>query len=243
MLAPDGAKLGFCDKKRADWYLDRGLAERLPDGNSIRLTFEPSGREGSELSLGRENKCVVCGSTESLTKHHVVPRCYRVWFPLHMKQHNSYDLHAMCLDCHSKYEAEAYLVRLSLAEKHKAPMDVSTVDILAMRARGAARTLLKYSQKIPAARREVLLGTVRAYLGKDDVGVDDLSDLSGLDVCFHWEGQKLHAQMVMESVVASGGEHEFIVMWRKHFVDRMAPRFLPTKWDVYNKEVSRQRKS
>jgi cation-transporting P-type ATPase D len=240
MLAPDGQSLGYCDKKKTDWYLERGLAERLPDGSGIRLTFEPSGREGAGTGIARDNVCVVCGSADRLTKHHVVPRCYRVWLPDRMKMHNSYDLHAMCVACHAKYEPLAWVVKLSLAEEHGAPMDVETVDFAAVRAKGAANAILRHSHKIPPERRAILLAKVREWLGRDP-SLEDMEDLAESDCQRHATGKKMHAQSVMEAVIGAGGERDFIMMWRRHFVDNMRPMFLPAEWCVDGDGSSRDR--
>jgi len=49
MVAPDGELLSNCDTKKAQWYLERGLAEQIKDSPlTIRLTFEPNGRQARE---------------------------------------------------------------------------------------------------------------------------------------------------------------------------------------------------
>lgn len=70
--------------RKAEWYLEKGLAERMPgEPYSIKLLFEPSGRAG-EKNEGRyytqlkQNCCVVCGIDNSYLRHKVVPREYRL---------------------------------------------------------------------------------------------------------------------------------------------------------------------
>lgn len=45
MLAPDGFCLSNCDRKKAQWYVDRGLAiVEVEEPFTVRLNFEPSNR-------------------------------------------------------------------------------------------------------------------------------------------------------------------------------------------------------
>ena len=48
MVAPDGELLSNCDKKKAQWYVERGLADKINDEPlTIQLRFEPNGRGGA----------------------------------------------------------------------------------------------------------------------------------------------------------------------------------------------------
>ena len=51
----------------------------------IRLTFMPKGNgfEDNEVfgRSMREAKCVVSGLEDGLQRHHIVPYCYRTYFP------------------------------------------------------------------------------------------------------------------------------------------------------------------
>jgi len=67
---------------------------------------------GSTGTVNNNNTSSSAGSTSGktsvgLTRHHVIPREYRQWFPAHMKRHNSHDIVLMCLPCHNKYELTA----------------------------------------------------------------------------------------------------------------------------------------
>lgn len=88
MIAEDGHHLSMVGAERADWYLTRKLAVEVPPPGdwprAIRLTFTPSGRPKDSQAKWlspRETVCVVCGATEDLTKHHIVPRMLRKRLP------------------------------------------------------------------------------------------------------------------------------------------------------------------
>lgn len=66
--------------------MEKGLADvQNEDPLTVRLRFEPAGRSVGEVGryyqLQKENKCVVCGSTNSYIRKNVVPREYRRYFP------------------------------------------------------------------------------------------------------------------------------------------------------------------
>ena len=67
--APDGQPLCTCDKKKATWYLSKGIGElQSEDPFIVRLLFEPSGRPDSHQDYrltAKENLCVVCGKADS----------------------------------------------------------------------------------------------------------------------------------------------------------------------------------
>lgn len=92
MVAPDGELLSNCDSKKANWYIERGLAEIIKQQPlTIKLNFEPNGRKNGENGqkphhdiyddafyvVDRENKCVVCGSKKDYSRYHVIPALYR----------------------------------------------------------------------------------------------------------------------------------------------------------------------
>ena len=81
MYGPDNEWMCACDHKKMNWYLDRNLAEKLSD-NTFKLTFKPEGKghatESAYFAEKRVNCCVICGTEADLTKHHIVPYCYRM---------------------------------------------------------------------------------------------------------------------------------------------------------------------
>lgn len=85
MLSHEGKLLSTSSSKRLDWYLIRELADEIfdyPDKRYprvIKLRFPTEGDNKSPLVSdvqAIENRCVVCGVTTDLTRHHAVP--YRV---------------------------------------------------------------------------------------------------------------------------------------------------------------------
>jgi hypothetical protein len=128
MLSPEGTLMCRLSDKKANWYIDRELAERV-DGEekTIRLTFTPNGiGDTNEYMLeDKASLCVVCGARHDLTFHHVVPHGYRKHFPIEWKSHSSHDNLLVCERCHHLYERSAWELkkRLQIAYAPIAPSD------------------------------------------------------------------------------------------------------------------------
>ena len=112
LLAPDGVCLSNCDHKKAQWYIDKGLATVvIEEPLTVKLNFEPSNRQfdretGEEdkddefYVSERENKCVVCGVAKDYSRFFIIPSMYRTHLPDELKSHRSHDIVLMCFNCH-----------------------------------------------------------------------------------------------------------------------------------------------
>ncbi|GBG63778.1 hypothetical protein CBR_g39322 [Chara braunii] len=121
IYAGDGRLLCFCDKKKLDWYVQRGLAELTgEDPPAVRLLFEPKGRpedENNEFYIqSKSNQCVVCGESTHYLRYRIIPSCYRQHFPERLKSHRSHDIVLLCVDCHelAHKAAEKYKRQVAL---------------------------------------------------------------------------------------------------------------------------------
>ncbi len=97
VLDPEGKTLFRGSAKKIDWYLDRRLAKVVDKGppRTIQLLFKPNGPgvRGDDYSLAeKETKCVVCGCKDNLTRHHVVPSCYRSQMSPVYKDYNMHEM-------------------------------------------------------------------------------------------------------------------------------------------------------
>lgn len=92
--APDGQPLCTCDRRKAQWYLDKGIGVLVSEEPFVvKLQFEPAGRPespGDYYLMVKENLCVVCGKRDSYIRKNVIPHEYRKHFPIEMKDHNSH---------------------------------------------------------------------------------------------------------------------------------------------------------
>lgn len=65
-----------------------------------------------------ENRCVICGTSEHLTKHHVIPSMYRRYFHNRFKSNNHHDVLPLCYECHRQYELEADILKEELLQEY-----------------------------------------------------------------------------------------------------------------------------
>ncbi len=257
---PDGTHMFTCGEKKAKWYLERKLAKRTEDGK-IQLTFEPKGNgfEANEIfgRTVREAICVVSGIDEALQRHHIVPYCYRTYFPKKYKSKNHHDVVLMQHERHSEYEIEATKFKDEIARM----FDVKTINELNTEYTGKLREVGK-----PNA---ILLNTIHSLFkthGKisRDVKLEKLktiSDATGIPfetVCNYNYIQLLKMHQLLHAdhdnnmyqfkqdnrinydhgfhVVQKLDTEEmimaFVKLWRTHFLETTNPKHMPLGWSV-----------
>jgi len=235
VLAPDNELLSYGSKKRAMWYVNKGIADII-DIRTIRLKFEPKGRNTDEYSLQqKENKCVVCGSTiiKELTKHHVVPSMYKKLFPVEYKSRSSHDVVVICKKHHSEYEHKyADVLKAELSEKYDAPIQISHTDNDIIKSIMICRTIIKYWDQIPGDRLETLLNDFKEINGYEPISFEQMDDFIKENENVKYAGNT-HSNKVINDVMENDELMEFVFMWRKHFIDSMNPKYMPENWDIY----------
>ncbi len=232
VLDKDGELIFRCNAKKVNWYLDRNLAKPI-DEKTVQLVFSTKGigHKGDEFYLqDKENQCVVCGSKKELTRHHIVPKCYRKFFPENLKTHTSYDIVVLCGPCHELYEESAELLKYKLSEEFNAPVIGTggrTNHSLHKMVRFAL-LLLKKGDLIPLKRIEEITSRLKEFFQKDEITEQDLVEISKADY-LNREGYKYHGELVIKQVEDL---EEFVKRWRNHFISTMKPKFLPAGWDI-----------
>jgi hypothetical protein len=144
----------YCTKKKARSYLKKGLATLLSEEPFVfKLNFEPKG-EGNPDQQPRENKCVVCGSENDLTRHHVVPYALRKMLPAELKDHLSEDIVPLCEEHHREYEVSSRALMNVLLENCKPEIEQRD---LVRRAQKAKHNLEAHIDKLTDERIETNL--------------------------------------------------------------------------------------
>ncbi|OCT64793.1 exonuclease 3'-5' domain containing 2 isoform X2 [Xenopus laevis] len=240
--APDGQPLCTCDRKKAQWYLDKGIGDLVSTiPFVVKLRFEPSGRPESNADYYltvKENLCVICGKKESYIRKNIVPHEYRRHFPVQMKDHNSHDVLLLCTSCHAVSNYYDSSLKHKLAEEFNAPIGceegVRTLeDPIRRQVRSAARALLN-AAKLPECRKEELMSEIRAFYNIEDVTEDTIKEAAGLETRIFNETYTPHGLKVVQAF-ALGGLRSLMELekrWRQHFLDTMHPKHLPPQWSV-----------
>ncbi|XP_075610328.1 exonuclease 3'-5' domain-containing protein 2 isoform X2 [Balearica regulorum gibbericeps] len=240
--APDGQPLCTCDRKKAQWYLDKGIGELVStDPFVVKLRFEPSGRPESQVDYYltvKENLCVVCGKRESYIRKNIVPHEYRRHFPIQMKDHNSHDVLLLCTSCHAISNYYDNHLKQQLAEEFGAPTGSEEgvrllEDPLRRQVRSGARALLN-ADSLPDPRKAELLQSIQDFFNTEAVTPEMLQEAAGLETRICNESYMPHGLKVVQCF-AKGGLRSLMQLerrWRQHFLDSMQPKHLPEQWSV-----------
>jgi hypothetical protein len=210
----DGRFLSHTSKKRANWYLKRGLAEVLPDGNNIRLSFAEKDfiPDYNNFKESYQDYCVCCGTKDNLTKHHVVPQQYFPYLPIQFKEFNHHDLICMCRNCHNEYENKAIELK-----------DKIYSDFLPIYYRRLVRDIhliknLKYKRDHKKNDPIKIKNKIDKILEKYDGLIDEDFDFD-----------------INKYLIETLSVKVFILIWRYHFYESMDFKHLPKIWKPDNK--------
>ncbi|XP_029454664.1 exonuclease 3'-5' domain-containing protein 2-like isoform X2 [Rhinatrema bivittatum] len=240
--APDDQPLCTCDRKKAQWYVDKGIGELVSnDPFIVKLNFEPSGRPESQVDYYltvKENLCVVCSKQESYIRKNIVPHEYRRHFPIQMKDHNSHDVLLLCTSCHAISNYYDNLLKQTLAEEFSAPIGCEEgvrllEDPIRRQVRSGARALLSV-ESLPNQRKEELLEGIKTFYGTKTITKEMLQEAAALETRIFNESYMPHGLKVVQCY-AKGGLRSLMQLekrWRQHFLDTMQPKYLPLQWSV-----------
>jgi hypothetical protein len=228
VLAVDGTLIFRTNRNKLQWYLDNALA-RVVDEKTIQLTFVNCGdgwKDDEFYLQDRKNECAVCGDSQSgLTRGHVVPYCYRRWYPIELKSNCHHDIVPMCVKCHCRYDGFELQLKRKLSEEYLAPISgiQSNKDFFnrKMKLRADARVILREGHLIPADKRVIMLGRIREVFG--DASLSDVANI-------HLQCSVItHGQIVVSKL---NDIDAFNRLWRQWFVDTMKPKHMPKHWSI-----------
>ena len=216
MKSIDGEFLAYTDLKRMNWYLSRELANKIDD-TTYQLNFVTQGQGNSErisfYKVALSNHCVVCGTDDELTRHHVVPSQYRKLLDVKYKGRNSYDIVSICNTCHQEYEREADKLKKSMSIK----FGLENYTKINSRINRYHTTLKYYSNNIPEDRKETLIHFLTTSLD------DTIENILKIDR-YEFEPE---TELFMKNITDI---ESFIIMWRKHFLETAKPQFIAKEW-------------
>ncbi|KAM7495211.1 hypothetical protein LguiB_029820 [Lonicera macranthoides] len=201
IYANDGRLLCYCDRRKLEWYIRRDLAKLVEENPpAIILLFEPKGRPEDEDNdfyiQSKKNICVGCGEGNHYLRYRIIPSCYRMHFPEHLKSHRSHDIVLLCVDCHEIAHSAAEKYKRKIAAEFGIPLFIRKVydssqsqdksglsssdsnledaGVSPLELRTAAMALLRHGPRMPAKRREELTEIVKKYYGGREISEEDL---------------------------------------------------------------------
>ena len=239
IFSPDGDFMFMGNNKKVNWYLKKELAIVIVEvndvgGKDIQLLFEPNGKGHSDddpyYLKPKKNICVVSGCTilTELTKHHVVPYCFRKHFPLVFKDRSSHDIVLLTREVHYDYEnnyATQFKNELAIEYGVETHEEYSASTSRSNPARATASTLLSYSKQMPIEnvlelmiRFEEQTGLEAKRWVMEQYLVDSIANRPD-----PW------GKLVVDKI---DDIQAFSERWRQHFIDSMNPQYMPNGWSI-----------
>jgi len=221
-----------CSYQRAHWYVKKGLASVISEQPyGVLLNFDPGVPvEDREIiyAVHKENICCVCGNSDigQLTRHHIVPFCFRKHFPPNYKSCLSHDVMPVCIDCHTAYHKHA-TVKIDDMFEH-----CPEIHVARARKRHLQKTLricrATSLNTLPEGRQEELIRKLYSQWSTK-LTVEEITDrcLKEKEII------KNDAQIYVEQLKMS--LDDFVRFWRLDFVETMSPGFLPKGWSLNHK--------
>lgn len=241
VLSPDNKLMFRALHYRILWYLNRGLVDVI-DESTVRLKFKPKGIGcvNDEFSISeKENKCVVCGSENELSKHHIIPWCFRKWMDDRFKNWASHDIVLTCLSCHREYEDESEKLKSNFAKENgfedcngfynKITLEKFTPEADKIGKKASALTVFK--DQIPESRKQELLNFITQQIGHCP-SFQELQNLANKRFTVPISEEYATFGEMLIKKMGKNDLQNFANQWREHFLSTMCPKHMPEKWDV-----------
>ncbi len=257
---PHGKHMFTCGEKKAFWYIEKNLAI-ISDDKCITLTFIPKGNgyeDDEEFGRApRITRCVVSGIEYGLQRHHIVPYCYRMYFPEEYKAKNHHDVVLVNNEVHSEYEQYANTFKDEIAVMYgvKTIGELNAEYTAMLRENGKTGSILihtihsiiKSYNKMPYETKIEKLYFISEQL---DVPYDVVSKFNYIQLYKLYlllrekqiknaynvkaNNRKLydHGYHVVQKLDTEDKIEEFVKLWRTHFIETMQPQFMPQGWSV-----------
>jgi hypothetical protein len=225
---PNGDFLFNCDSKKARWYVKRNLATWINEEKThFKLNFIPKGN--GNRNLGKyfteyiKNQCVICGTSEHLTKHHVVPSCYKKHFPEMCKSNDHFDVLLICSECHETIEHHYDHRKKELHKPHKGELENEYNHYKELNS--LIRTAQKHVDYLDDARKEIMAQKA-TKINPSITTFDQLLNAELIDI-----GGSLD-NTICQRIVRDEQDNlrNFIISWRELFLEYGQPKFLPNGW-------------
>lgn len=243
---------------KANWYLSRDLVKIIGEKevqflNPIKMEVES---DDEFLLSPIERRCVICGAEDELQKHHIIPTLYRQYMPKVYKSNNHHDVVIICTKHHEFYERTfSNFYRDEIADDFGVPKISDLINSKTTIYRNhkvvinKASSILKYHdnmklEKIIRLSQEIiettptlkdyqdlmlheseLVKVIRFHRKALKSMANELEDYIGLN----------HAKKIVDICMERGTLYDFIVEWRKNFVENMKPKYMPQGWSITKK--------
>lgn len=158
-----------------------------------------------------------------------------------MKSHASHDIVLLCTRCHSEGAAVVDRMKCTLAQRHGILTSTMKyiVDKKATQITKYAKALRKSGLKLPNKRREEMEKTIAEYMGLSGdicLSSDQLHEAEAIQTHHMNPDYESIESRLVAKIIEHGHEYaelqRLIRSFRKDFVQKMKPKFLPDGWHV-----------
>jgi len=246
MQAPDGEVLCGISKKKAEWYLEKNIAEMIQTENQIyiKLFNEPKGRghAGDEYYTSKkENRCVVCGKDNQMCRFSIVPQAYRRLMPINIKSHSSHDIVLLCQFCLRNatmaYDRYKQILSKEMRILFQAPQVEVDHDLQIVAK--AAMSLKNYSQYYNDEKKAPLIKRIKKHYNiPDDQELSEelIEEATKLEYRKKLNNET-HEEAVVKTLTTEVEQQKFVIKWRTEFMRAMQPKFMPSGWRIEHKVI------
>lgn len=235
VLSPDNVLMFYSNQRRLNFYIKNNLVDCIDD-KTYRLKFKPNGlghAEDFEKFRLRKNVCVVNGTTDNLTKHHIVPKIFRKLTPDRYTSNSTLIVLVNRFD-HDKYTIEEQIFLDVLAERFgsRSVNEVYLENKDNIYLKKVAGTLLRHQEKITDDFRHLTLSRLFTKLSGLTVTDENLNLIANKKLV---SPINIFAKELFDKITDFD---EFERIWVNHFIEVMKPKFLPD--DLVEKFLDQQ---
>jgi hypothetical protein len=246
-IHPDGEFMFYHTERKMRSLLNKDLVKIINQNDRIvQFTITPRGKGVEKgdvfMNTPKEKKCVVCGTSKELTRHHVVPKCFRSHFPEKFKNSNAHDILFICVNHHVKYERVADILKKDYFERYEiesiVPLQTKIISQIKIRLSLAyhlenmlyegnvcwtkldykLRNLLNLEQTIPLSLNQIEY-IKNVYEEKMKYARDYFKNENS-------------SKFLVDKILKEDSLESFVKTWRQHFIDNANPKYLPLGWSV-----------
>ena len=226
--------IGYCPKKRMEWYIAKGLATVIND-KAIAINFEPKMRNGDsfeEMTIRKENECVVCGvrndtnndvlnNTINLRKFHTIPLEFKKKFPIEYKSHISNDIVLLC----DEHMNEANYIIKSFRDDLLNAYNIKENDFIDVHKR---RLILEANYIMNGKKPKLILQKMMKL--EHEPTENEIIDLANQTYVKLINGCSSVSEYIVNKYIDKNKLDEFISMWKDNYIQNMQPNYLPNSF-------------
>jgi len=233
--SPDGILMFVKNQHALNFYLKNNLVDKIEE-NKYKLNFIPKGLGYNGKKILRENKCVVSGDSnaELLTKHHIIPSCFRTHFPINKKDSKFQFIVLIRSDIHSKYTSieQEYYNEIGMMYGLTDSFQTAVKDFQANNRvlKKAITALYYFSDKIPEERAIMLRTEFEEKTGLKPtqkflkLTLEELTKKERTEWFNYKSSNFSFGKKIVDKIE---NFEEFENLWLRHFVENAKPKFLP----------------